>query len=149
MRAALVLCYLLLETLTTESSEEFDDPDYEELSVTSSSFARRCSPEVTASFQTLPTSTLSPEEACVLCQTALRTVFGHFEANVPSRRKLVHQLKHECKRHFNVCQAELRIGETQHLMFRASRCPRDVAMKAWPISIFAGSKPGALSVLSH
>lgn len=82
MRAALVLCYLLLETLTTESSEEFDDPDYEELS-------------------TLPTSTLSPEEACVLCQTALRTVFGHFEANVPSRRKLVHQLKHECKRHFN------------------------------------------------
>uniref|UniRef100_W6NAE6 CRE-TWK-44 protein n=1 Tax=Haemonchus contortus TaxID=6289 RepID=W6NAE6_HAECO len=48
-----------------------------------------------------PNSTLTPEETCALCQTALRTVFGHFGANIPSRRKLVHQLKHECKRHFN------------------------------------------------
>ncbi|VDO27760.1 unnamed protein product, partial [Haemonchus placei] len=52
-------------------------------------------------FQAAPNSTLTPEETCALCQTALRTVFGHFGANIPSRRKLVHQLKHECKRHFN------------------------------------------------
>ncbi|CAJ0602491.1 unnamed protein product [Cylicocyclus nassatus] len=49
----------------------------------------------------LPSSSLSPQETCDLCQVALRTVFGHFGANIPSRRKLVHQLKHECKRHFN------------------------------------------------
>ncbi|EYC41799.1 hypothetical protein Y032_0556g3383 [Ancylostoma ceylanicum] len=49
----------------------------------------------------VPTSTLTPQETCELCQVALRTVYGHFGANVPSKRKLVHQLKHECKRHFN------------------------------------------------
>ncbi|KHJ91452.1 hypothetical protein OESDEN_08687 [Oesophagostomum dentatum] len=49
----------------------------------------------------LPTVTLTPQETCELCQIALRTVYGHFGANIPSRRKLVHQLKHECKRHFN------------------------------------------------
>ncbi|KAK6747245.1 hypothetical protein RB195_000452 [Necator americanus] len=49
----------------------------------------------------LPTSSLTPKETCDLCQIALRTVFGHFGGNIPSRRKLVHQLKHECKRHFN------------------------------------------------
>ncbi|VDN25309.1 unnamed protein product [Cylicostephanus goldi] len=52
--------------------------------------------------QAIPSSSLSPQETCDLCQVALRTVFGHFGANIPSRRKLVHQLKHECKRHFNV-----------------------------------------------
>ncbi|KJH49688.1 hypothetical protein DICVIV_04170 [Dictyocaulus viviparus] len=47
------------------------------------------------------TSMLSLQEKCELCQMALRTVFSHFGAKVPSRRKLLHQLKHECRRHFN------------------------------------------------
>uniref|UniRef100_A0A1I7UZE5 Saposin B-type domain-containing protein n=1 Tax=Caenorhabditis tropicalis TaxID=1561998 RepID=A0A1I7UZE5_9PELO len=49
-----------------------------------------------------PIDTLTPGENCEMCQIVLRTVFGHFSANVPSRKKLVNQLKHECKRHFNV-----------------------------------------------
>ncbi|CAD6197509.1 unnamed protein product [Caenorhabditis auriculariae] len=43
---------------------------------------------------------LTPGETCETCQVVLRTVYGHFSANVPSRKKLVNQLKHECKRHF-------------------------------------------------
>ncbi|CAO4375653.1 unnamed protein product [Caenorhabditis nigoni] len=48
-----------------------------------------------------PSECLTPGENCEMCQIVLRTVFGHFSANVPSRKKLVNQLKHECKRHFN------------------------------------------------
>ncbi|WKY05537.1 hypothetical protein Q1695_006053 [Nippostrongylus brasiliensis] len=79
MHTEILLACLICVTFADESAE-FDDS--EEL-------------------VTWPTTALSPEETCGLCQTALRTVFGHFGANVPSRRKLVHQLKHECKRHFN------------------------------------------------
>ncbi|PIC37139.1 hypothetical protein B9Z55_015874 [Caenorhabditis nigoni] len=51
-----------------------------------------------------PSECLTPGENCEMCQIVLRTVFGHFSANVPSRKKLVNQLKHECKRHFNECK---------------------------------------------
>ncbi|PAV60319.1 hypothetical protein WR25_19190 isoform B [Diploscapter pachys] len=52
--------------------------------------------------ETIPdTHALTPDERCELCQVALRTVYAHFSGAVPSRRKLGHQLKHECKRHFN------------------------------------------------
>ncbi|KAK6015194.1 hypothetical protein OSTOST_19382, partial [Ostertagia ostertagi] len=82
MRPVFLLGCLLLEILATELDESKEFDEYDQLSAA-------------------PSSTLSPEETCGLCQTALRTVFGHFGASVPSRRKLVHQLKHECKRHFN------------------------------------------------
>lgn len=49
-----------------------------------------------------PAAGLTPGENCEMCQIVLRTVFGHFSANVPSRKKLTNQLKHECKRHFHV-----------------------------------------------
>eukprot|EP00081_Caenorhabditis_elegans_P009305 NP_001294502.1 Uncharacterized protein CELE_Y77E11A.14 [Caenorhabditis elegans] len=48
-----------------------------------------------------PAAGLTPGENCEMCQIVLRTVFGHFSANVPSRKKLTNQLKHECKRHFH------------------------------------------------
>ncbi|CAB3409133.1 unnamed protein product [Caenorhabditis bovis] len=44
---------------------------------------------------------LTPGENCEMCQIVLRTVYGHFSANIPSRKKLGNQLKHECKRHFH------------------------------------------------
>ncbi|CAJ0584417.1 unnamed protein product, partial [Mesorhabditis spiculigera] len=43
---------------------------------------------------------LTPEERCEACQIVLRTVYGHFGRQVPSRRKLAHQLRHECNRHY-------------------------------------------------
>ncbi|CAJ0959191.1 unnamed protein product, partial [Mesorhabditis belari] len=43
---------------------------------------------------------LTPSERCEACQIVLKTVYGHFFKQVSSRRKLAHQLRHECNRHY-------------------------------------------------
>ncbi|KAK6045163.1 hypothetical protein COOONC_17332, partial [Cooperia oncophora] len=92
MRTILLLGCLFIEILANESdvSKEFDELD---------------------EFSAVPNSTLSPEQTCGLCQTALRTVFGHFGANIPSRRKLY---RRRClllmKQHYNMIFLEMTDG---------------------------------------
>ncbi|KAK0397907.1 hypothetical protein QR680_002330 [Steinernema hermaphroditum] len=41
---------------------------------------------------------LTPDEECEMCQNTLQTVYAHFSAKVPSKRVVMRQLEHQCKR---------------------------------------------------
>ncbi|TMS37507.1 hypothetical protein L596_004423 [Steinernema carpocapsae] len=46
----------------------------------------------------LAINALTPDEECEMCQNTLQTVYGHFSAKVPSKRVVMRQLEHQCKR---------------------------------------------------
>ncbi|CAJ0925166.1 unnamed protein product, partial [Mesorhabditis belari] len=58
---------------------------------------------------------LTPSERCEACQIVLKTVYGHFFKQVSSRRKLAHQLKHECNRHYQYRRRCLLFTRTNNL----------------------------------